>query len=345
MDAYYAIAYQAPCHAVNRCPDAASARAQMRETLDDLSTKIAASKRFIGPDVKLVVLPEYFLSGFPMGDRPEQWIAKAALEPDGPEYAALGNIAADNDLYLSGNAYETDSHFPGLYFQTSFVIDPTGCVILRYRRLNSMFAPTPHDVWDRYIEIYGLEGVFPVADTPIGRLACIASEEILYPEIARCLAMRGAEIFCHATSEVASAQETPKQIARRARALENMAYVVSANSAGIDGSGFPAASTDGNSAIVASKGNILAECNTGESMAAHAEIDIAALRRQRRRPGMMNLLSRQRFAAFADSYTAAEFQPANALLDAAGNVKPLDRGYFAEAQQTVIRSLSERGII
>ena len=98
-----------------------------------------------------------------------------------------------------------------------------------------MFAPTPHDVWDQYLDIYGLEAVFPVAETEIGRLACIASEEILYPEIARCLMMRGAEVFLHSSSEAGSVQLTHKDIAKRARAIENMSYVVSANSAGISG--------------------------------------------------------------------------------------------------------------
>ena len=98
------------------------------------------------------------------------WSDKAALAPEGPEYAALARIAQDNDVFLSGNAYETDQAFAGLYFQASFVIDPSGQNVLRYRRLVSMFAPTPHDVWDRYLELYGLDGVFPVADTAIGRL-------------------------------------------------------------------------------------------------------------------------------------------------------------------------------
>ena len=104
--------------------------------------------------------------------------------------------------------------------------------VLRYRRLLSMFAPSPHDVWDRYLDHYGLEGVFPVADTEIGRLAAIASEEILYPEIARALAFRGAEVFVHSSSEIGSPLGTAKDVAKRARAWENMAYVVSANTAG-----------------------------------------------------------------------------------------------------------------
>jgi predicted amidohydrolase len=56
-------------------------------------------------------------------------------------------------------------------------------------------------------------------------LACIASEEILYPEIARCLAMRGAEIFLHSTSEVGSPLLTQKNVAKLARAIEHMWFL------------------------------------------------------------------------------------------------------------------------
>ena len=107
----------------------------------------------MGADTRLVVLPEYFLTGFPLGESFEEWSQKACLEVGGAEYEALGRIAQDNGIFLAGNAYELDSQFSGLYFQVSFILDPSGDVILRYRRLNSMFSPTPHDVWDRYREI------------------------------------------------------------------------------------------------------------------------------------------------------------------------------------------------
>ena len=67
------------------------------------------------------------------------------------------------------------------------VIGPNGDVVLRYRRLTSCFEPTPHDVWDRYLDVYGADAIFPVARTDIGNLGTIASEEILYPEITRCI--------------------------------------------------------------------------------------------------------------------------------------------------------------
>ncbi|HYC05612.1 MAG TPA: nitrilase-related carbon-nitrogen hydrolase [Azospirillaceae bacterium] len=337
---YRALALQVACDAVNADAEPGAARARMAASLERLAGQVRSSKMFIGQDVKLVVLPEYFLSGYPMGESIDAWAAKAALEPGGPEYERLSRMAQDNGVFLAGNVYELDTHFPGLYFQTCFVLAPNGDQVLRYRRLNSMFAPTPHDVWEKFLDIYGLDGVFPVARTEIGNLAAIASEEILYPEIARCHALRGAEVFVHPTSEVGSPGQTPKDVAKRARALENMAYVVSANSAEVRGTPLPSASTDGMSKLVDYLGNVMVEAGYGETMVANAEIDLAALRRHRRRPGMANYLSRQRLELFAQTYAGTSVYPADSLAD-----KVPTRAHFVETQRAVIEKLSESGVI
>ncbi|WP_414575034.1 nitrilase-related carbon-nitrogen hydrolase [Anabaena sp. CCY 9402-a] len=340
LDSFRALALQVTCHAVNQASDRQEVRLLIQKTITRLAKQIAASIAFIGSDCRLIVLPEYFLTGFPMGESVEAWANKACIEINGSEYEALGKIAQKYNIFLAGNAYELDSNFPDLYFQTCFVIDPSGAVVLRYRRLNSMFAPTPHDVWDKYLDCYGLEGVFPVAKTAIGNLAALASEEILYPEVARCLAMRGAEIFLHSTSEVYSKNFTPKDAAKITRAVENMAYVVSANTAGLANSPIPIGSVDGGSKIIDHRGIVLAETGAGESMAAFAEIDLAALRRDRHRPGLNNLLSRQRFELYAQTYSQSKFYPANTMLN-----QPVERKHFIQTQQQTIERLSELGII
>jgi predicted amidohydrolase len=339
IDSFRALALQVTCHAVNQASDRAQAAALMQNTIDRLAQQIAASIAFIGSDCRLIVLPEYFLTGFPLGESLASWAQKACLEMTGAEYEALGKIAQKHRIFLAGNAYELDPNFPNLYFQTCFIIDPSGSIILRYRRLNSMFAPTPHDVWDKYLDCYGLEAVFPVAKTEIGNLAALASEEILYPEVARCMVMRGAEIFLHSTSEVYG-DRTPKDAAKITRAVENMAYIISANTAGIDRIPIPIASADGGSKIIDYRGLILAQTATGESMAAFAEIDLIALRRYRRRPGLNNLLSRQRFELYAESYQRSHFYPANTMQD-----KEVDRKHFLQIQQTAIERLAELRII
>jgi len=339
--AYRALALQARCRSVNAARDRAEARAWMKESIDRLRGQIASSVRFIGADCRLVVLPEYVLTGHPVGESFEVWADLAAIEPDGPEEEGLASIARDLKIFLAANAYESDPNFPEIYFQACLVFDPAGATVLRYRRMHSLLTPTPWDVWDRYLEVYGIDGTFPVAKTEIGNLACIASDEILFPELARCFAIRGAEVFCHSTSEAASPNITPKDIAKRARAMENMAYVVSANTGGIEGSPIPGDSTDGKSQIADFLGRVLVEAAPGESMTAFSEIDIGALRRERQRPGMGNLLSRARPAAFANAVGGIPLAEPNGLR---GGRAP-ERGWFLEQQRAVIARLISEGVI
>ena len=343
---YAAVAMQLTAQSVENCTDRAEARAQIFCMIEALEAKVRASAIFIeqygGLPVKLAVLPEYLFTSYPGRISIADFADKACFAVNGPEYEALGALAQRLGTFVAGNAYEVDTHFPGLYFQASFVVAPSGNVVLRYRRLISMFAPTPHDVWDKYLDVYGLDGVFPVAKTEIGNLAAIASEEILYPEIARALAYRGAEIFVHSSSEIGSPLATPKAIARRARAFENMAYVVSANTAGISDTALPLASADGNSQIVDYQGKIMAESNSGETFTAFGTIDLEAQRAARRRPAMTNVLARQATELFAASYGETSIRVANGI---SGLESPPTRDYFVEAQRAAIARLIEDGTI
>lgn len=344
LDRYVALALQIDCDGVHPDTDRAAAAARMRASLARIDVAIGGARRWIGPELKLVVLPEYILSGPPWGESIPDWAAKGAIAPDGPEYDALAKLAQKHGVFLAGNGYETDVHFPGLYFQACWVFDPAGNRVLTYRRLISIFAPTPHDVWDKYLDVYGLEAVFPVADTIIGKLAAIASEEILYPEVARAHAIRGAEVFLHSTSEVASPNLTIKQIARRARALENLAYVVSANNAELRGIDVPTDSSNGFSDIIDYHGNQMVLAGVGESSVANSFLDLAGLRAYRRRPAMANMLSRQALEMFADSFANADLRRRNGLLQGGKIVIP-DRSYFQQRQADAIARMTERGII
>jgi hypothetical protein len=133
-------------------------------------------------------------------------------------------------------------------------------------------------------------------------------------------------------------------IAKRARAFENMAYVVSANTAGISDTALPLASADGNSMVVDYKGNVLAKSNSGETFTAFANIDVEALRAARRKPGMTNTLSRQRNALFAATYADDSHQQANSLIDG-DLVKTPDRDHFQHVSEAVIARLAKDGLI
>ena len=345
---YTALALQVACDAVNQDSTRESARARMRASIKRIGRFLAGSRGFIrmynGTELKLVVLPEYFLTGFPMGESLSEWRAKAAIDPDGPEHDALAELAQRESVYLAGNAYETDPAFPELYFQISFIIAPNGDVVHRYRRLISITTPTPYDVWDKFLDVYGKDALFPVTETELGNLATIASEEILYPEIARCLAMGGAEIFCHSTSEVGSPALTKKDIAKRARAIENTAYVISANTGGIIGTAIPDQSADAMSKVIDPNGHVLSTAGSGDSMIAHSEIRLESLRAMRRRTGMSNQLSRQPFQLYADAYRDHVHHEPNGFLKD-GKVVPPTRKAIIDRQRQVIKRLLDEGVL
>lgn len=346
---YSAMAMQLTARSLEGLPDDAAARAAMLEHIASIEGQIRTSSIFVaqysGKPVKLVVLPEYLFTSYPGRISIPDFASRVGWAEGGPEYEALGTVAQNLGMFIAGNAYETDEAFPDFYFQTSFIVAPSGDVVLRYRRLISMFAPSPHDVWDAYLDKYGLKGVFPVAKTEIGNLAAIASEEILYPEIARALALRGAEIFCHSSSEVGSPLATNKDIAKQARAFENLAYVVSANTAGISGTAMPLSSAEGNSQVVDWKGRVVAQSGDGETFTAFSTIDLGSLREGRRTLAMTNYLARQRPALWAEAYAAAadNFKQEDMVTD--GKPAIPERDYFRRRQADVIERLDKAGII
>lgn len=342
--AYYACALQFRVDAVNRDTSTVSARARMRASIARIDQQLRGAKSWIGADLKLVVLPEYTLTSFPTRESIPEWLDKAVLSIDGPEYTALAEIAQRNAVFLAGSSYEADPKFPGIFFQCAWVIDPTGKVVLRYRRLISTLVPSPHDVWDAYLDAYGLDGVFPVARTSIGNFAAIASEEILYPEIARSHAVRGAELFLHSSSEAYTVTAPPKRIARLARAMENLAWVISANTAGIDNIDISIDSANGGSVIVDHLGNTVVAAGQGETMTANARIDLPGLREYRRRSGMGNLLSRLPYDAFQAGVAGLDIRRKNGLLKNGQVVVPA-RGYFREQQADSLARLVAAGVI
>jgi predicted amidohydrolase len=347
---YTAGALQIACKAVNACKDKESAFKVRMQTLERVRAYVTAMVNFVnfhnGSTVRLICLPEYFLSGFPLGESHEEWHEKGVIQYDGPEYEFLGKLAQDNNIFLCGNVYEVDPNFKELYFQTCFIIGPNGDVILRYRRLSSAFEATPHDVLDKYLDIYGLEGLFPVAKTEIGNLACIASEEIMWPELVRANCLRGAEVLLHPTSEPGSPKTTDREAARKARALENAIYIVSANTSSIDDIPIPSYTCSAMSKVVDYRGDIMAEAAAGgESMLAHAVINIDAQREQRRRVGMANVFARQLSDVYAMMYSAYPIRTGNGLIEDGKVIPPPDREWFKKRQGDLLERLTKAGLL
>src|SRR5262245_14305571 len=82
---------------------------------------------------------------------------------------------------------------------------------------------------DAYLNRYGLEGVFPLAETELARLALLPCGELAVPEAARAFMLRSAEVLVHPTNEPFSVLQETSKVTRPA---ENMMFLLSANIAG-----------------------------------------------------------------------------------------------------------------
>ncbi len=276
--------------------------------IDNAIAKIEAACAGSTPP-KLVVLPEFAFQGPPRATPVSQWIERACASIPGPITDRLAEVAKRRGIFIAGNHFEVDPRWPDRYFNSSFLLDPRGAVILRYRRINTASWTSPHDILAEYREAYGEDGIFPVADTELGRLAIFPCGEVGVPELSRVLMLRGAEVLLHPNNEPVTRRADAAKICR---AAENMCYLISANVSGTIG--FSDSERGGHSQIVDYNGNILRfEENSVESIETSAIIDIEALQAARRDTGMGNGLIRTRWEMYRDYYAKADIYPANQL--------------------------------
>jgi len=244
------------------------------------------------PDLKLVVFPEFFLTGpvSPLGHKLGHIADKIGVTFPGVEMDQIAAFASEYKCYVSGGVFEYDPDWPERFFNTAFIYDDAGKLIHKYRKIHCGdtmgFLPvtTPGSLYDRYVDKYGYESLFPVADTPIGRLATVICFDNNFPETHRAMVARGAEIIIHPTSEPHGAHRGGWDAARQMRGFENTAYVLSCGHGGeyfLDGRAAPSARARGYSKIVNFDGRIQGEADTAGQVPLAGTIDLKALRRAR----------------------------------------------------------------
>lgn len=329
-------------HVVNDANSRAEAMQIVHRSLDrwDLFIRLAVGRSSGGPR-NLVLFPEFALTGFPLHESAAEWIEKACIEIPGPETQRLQEMAQKYGTFIGANAYERDPQWPGRYFNCCFLIDPSGNVILKYKRVNTVNAPSPHDFMDRYFDHYGVEGAFPVAKTELGNIGMIPCGEIMYPEACRVLMFRGAEVILHPTSDHGAGDTIGWESAKRTRASENMVYLVSSNSGGMVGSQ-PNANNMGHSKIIDYNAIVLADSGgPGENVRTQATIDVEGLRRVRSQVGPLNRIARQRTEMYMRVYNDAHFYPPNSFVD-----QPMaSKAKISEIMRDTMKRLGDSGVI
>jgi predicted amidohydrolase len=329
-------------HVVHEASTREEAMAIVNRTLDRWERFVAGVVGDGGSNLRqLVLFPEFSLTGSPRGGTTAQWIDKACIEIPGAETERLQKLAQKHGIFIGANAYERDPVWPGRYFNCCFLIDPSGEIILKYKRINTVHSPSPHDFMERFFDHYGIEGTFPVVSTELGNIGMFPCGEIMYPEAARVLMMRGAEVILHPTSDHGAGNFIGWESCKIARAAENMVYLISCNSGGVVGS--PVNNNNmGHSKIIDYNGVILSNSDgQGESTRASAMIDVQGLRIARQEVGPLNRIARQRTEIYMPVYQDAHFYPPNSFVD-----EPMgSKARVGEIMRDTMTRLAERGII
>ena len=260
-------------------------RQQMRANTDRMLAMIDSAVAGAAPflPVRLVVFPEFAHSA-PVFETAAELIAKLAIEIPNEHTERLQLKAREHNIYIqTGSMLEVDLKWPGHVFNATCLIGPEG-ILYKYRKVNTWI---PYEVHTSPHDLAGYEeSLFPVAETPIGRLGCAICYDWLFPEAMRQLAANGAEVLIRVSAYMDPWGATEPMawwtVINRARAIENLAYVVAANQ-GASLRHYPPYSWPGGSQAVYYDGRLLAEASPGPGeRIVVAPIDISALRHERR---------------------------------------------------------------
>jgi predicted amidohydrolase len=239
----------------------------------DVAANLALADRLLGDAAAdactLAVLPENFAL-MPMRGKDK---AKHAEQPgEGPIQAFLSDAARRHELWLVGGSIPLVSPEPGRVFGGCPVFDDTGALRSMYRKIHlfDVDLAASDESYRESNSMYPGDDTAVVA-TPCGRLGLSICYDLRFPEMYRQLVSSGASLFSVPAAFTAATGKAHWHTLLRARAIENLAYVIAA---GQYGEHPDRRATFGHSMIIDPWGNILAELAEGDGHVA-ANIDLA----------------------------------------------------------------------
>jgi N-carbamoylputrescine amidase len=236
----------------------------------------AAARRGAG----IVCLPELFRSLYFCQSEDHDNFALAEPVP-GPTTAALGTLARALEIVIVASVFERRA--AGVYHNTAVVLDVDGSLVGKYRKMHipddplyyEKFYFTPGDLGFR---------AFATAHGQVGTLVCW---DQWYPEAARLVALRGAEILCYPTAigwhpaekaKDGAAQHAAWETIQRSHAIANGVFVAVPNRVGLErpigGAGIE---FWGQSFVVDPAGRVLARAGVDREEVLVVACDLAAV--------------------------------------------------------------------
>ena len=206
----------------------------------------------------------------------------------GPSTEFYSGIASANGIVLVTSLFEKRA--PGLYHNTAVVFDKDGSIAGKYRK---MHIPDYQAEDEKFYFTPGDLGFEPI-QTSIGKLGVQVCWDQWYPEGARLMTLKGAEILIYPTAIGWESTDTPEEKARqleawvisqRGHAVANGLPVIAVNRVGHEPD--PSKQTNGirfwgNSFVAGPQGEILAQADNMKEENIVTEVDITRSEEVRR---------------------------------------------------------------
>ena len=197
----------------------------------------------------------------------------------GPSTELFVALAKELGIVLVLSLFERRA--PGLYHNTAVVLERDGSIAGKYRK---MHIPDDPAYYEKFYFTPGDLGFEPI-DTSVGRLGVLVCWDQWYPEAARLMAMRGAELLIYPTAIGWESSDTEEEKARqlgawvtvqRGHAVANGLPVISVNRTGHEPD--PSGQTNGiqfwgNSFVAGPQGELITTLPNDEEVVRVVEVD------------------------------------------------------------------------
>ena len=247
--------------------------------IEDNRRRIAEAVRKLAADgAKLVVNRELHDSlYFCQTENVDECGLAVAIPSETTEY--YSQLARENGVVLVTSLFERRA--PGLYHNTAVVFEADGSIAGKYRK---MHIPDDPAYYEKFYFTPGDLGFEPI-DTSVGRLGVLVCWDQWYPEAARLLALRGAEMLIYPTAIGWESSDTDDEKARqreawitvqRGHAVANGLPVITVNRTGHEED--PSGATNGitfwgSSFVAGPQGEFLYQAPTDREDVVIVEID------------------------------------------------------------------------
>lgn len=203
---------------------------------------------------RLAVLPENFAL---MGMSEQDKLAICETGGNGPIQEFLAQQAARLGLWLVGGTLPLRAQSPDKVRASCLVFDDQGRQRARYDKIHLFDVTLPDKAGDRYVESDTIEAgteIVVLPDTPVGRLGLAVCYDLRFPELFRRMTDLGVDCIALPSAFTAFTGRAHWEVLTRARAIENLCYLIAANQGGYHVNG---RETYGDSLIVDPWGTVL----------------------------------------------------------------------------------------